>query len=350
MSRKFSRIFKWAKRSENRVPFNADRDRLVLFSDHHKGDKSSADDFKKNASLYDMALSYYKKEGYRLIALGDNEELWENSYDQILQNYSSILKKEIEIAIESLKGKKIRLWGNHDKEVSLRRFKKFCQMLDLKILDNVEYREALCLGDDIFLIHGHQGRFFEDRAWKISRWAVHFIWKTIQNIFHIGIDGPSENYKIRDNLEMSYYQWAKKNRVLLICGHTHRAIFGSMTQYDRLLEDIHRIKKEWDDASLEKKPIIQKALETRIAHVDKILKARRGKAPKAFEIPHGAPVPCYFNDGCCGYTNGITCIEIDKGLIRLIKWQRQENKRITLNESDLRSLLEVIKKGKTDAS
>lgn len=346
MSRKFSRIYQEAKQKDKRIPIDFKTDRFVLFSDHHKGDSSPSDDFHKNADLYKAALSYYHKKEYSLIVLGDNEELWENRYDEILRHYREIIQEEIEMAPETPSNKKIRIWGNHDKEVTLRQFWKSLRSKKDNNLENVEYREGLCLGEDIFLIHGHQGRFFEDRAWRISRWAVHFVWKTVQKLFHIGVDGPVENFRIRDDLERRYYDWAKKNKILLICGHTHRAIFGSTTHFDRLRADLHRLEDALARSSPDEKKGIESAIHERKAEAEKILASRSGKIPETFERDGSRPVPCYFNSGCCGYTNGITCIEIDKNAVRLIKWRRQDKKRLIFVENDIRHLLRYIKRGR----
>ena len=345
MSRKFNRIHKTARKLGNRIPIDFEKDRFVIFSDHHKGDASPADDFKKNAGLYTFALSFYKEKGYSLIVLGDNEELWENQYEHILPHYRKTIQQEIELAPEAPDKKKIRIWGNHDKEVTLRRFKRRSRKWEDNILEEVEHREGLCLGEDIFLIHGHQGRFFEDQAWKLSRLAVHFIWKTVQKLLQIGVDGPVENFRIRDDLELNYYRWAKKKRILLICGHTHRAIFGSMTHFDRLQIDIRRLEKASACASHENKGIMEQEIQHKRKEIEQILLLRQGKMPKSFEPRGNWPVPCYFNDGCCGYTNGITCIELDKHMIRLIKWQRQDKKRHVLEEKDVHLILRYTKEG-----
>jgi hypothetical protein len=92
LNKKFSEIYRKAQKPENTIPFRNKEDRYVFFSDHHKGDSSAADDFKKNASLYDTALSFYQKKGFKLIVLGDNEELWENHYDQILPHYQELIR------------------------------------------------------------------------------------------------------------------------------------------------------------------------------------------------------------------------------------------------------------------
>jgi hypothetical protein len=47
---------------------------------------------------------------------------------------------------------------------------------------------------------------------------------------------------------------------------------------------------------------------------------------------------CYFNSGCCCFNDGdITGIEIENGLIRLIKWHAKEGtpQRIVLEEKGL---------------
>ena len=36
--------------------------------------------------------------------------------------------------------------------------------------------------------------------------------------------------------------------------------------------------------------------------------------------PGNAPLPCYFNTGCGLYMDGITAIEIEEDVIKLVKW------------------------------
>jgi hypothetical protein len=53
--------------------------RFVIFSDHHKGSRDGADDFKVCERAYNAALAYYDRLGYTLAVLGDAEELWEEN-------------------------------------------------------------------------------------------------------------------------------------------------------------------------------------------------------------------------------------------------------------------------------
>ena len=345
MQRKFSRLLRLAREPDRLLPFDPAEDRFVLFSDHHKGDGSAADDFAKNQGVYETALDHYSDQGFRLLALGDSEELWENRYKRVRDRYGDLIAREIDLAPQGRHQKKIRMWGNHDKEVSLLRFQ-------IKLSRNrddphhrIDLRESLCLGPDIFLIHGHQGRFFEDKAWLISRLAVKFIWKTIQRLFHIGIDGPAENVTVREGLEKQYHRWASAQRVLLICGHTHRAIFASQTKYDRLERRLRDLRRDQERA-----PSSGRAgIADRIASLEKEQETTRsrsgGRPPRSFAWPAESALPCYFNTGCCGYINGITCLEIDRGALRLVKWQRDPLERQVLVQDDLGEILRHIRAG-----
>ncbi len=335
MALKFNRIYEQARSSKHLIPADYAKDSFVLFSDQHRGDGSSADDFKDNADLYVKALSHYQEKGFRLIVLGDSEECWENNFDRILIRYEQVMRKELDLAVTTPNGKKIRIWGNHDKETSLRRFKKDCRQLGPALFDDVIYTEGLCLGPDIFLVHGHQGRFFEDMAWKVSRLAIKFIWKSLQKIFSIGKEGPAENIRLRDGLELNYYRWAKKKRVLLVCGHTHMALYASLSHLDRLDKEI---------GELEKKKEIAEKIALKKAERERIIGRRKGIPRSFFEAPPQEPVPCYFNSGCCCYANGITCLEIQKGSIRLVKWQRQTGAPVILVEESVEKILSAIRK------
>jgi len=345
MNRRFNQIFRKARKPENIIPLNS-QNCFVIFSDQHKGDKSAADDFKKNANLYESALSYYKQRGFRLIVLGDSEEIWENSFSQIVNGYRDLIQKEIEMAPTTPDQKRIRVWGNHDKEVTLHRFKKYCQRSKETLLEDVSYQEGLCLGEDIFLVHGHQGRFFEDIAWKISRWAIKNLWKTAQKMFHIGQNGAARDFEIQEKIERSYYQWAKKKRLMLVCGHTHRAVFGSLSHYDHLQFEILYLQKLLkENLNLSKQDIIQELHEKK-SELDKILDKRSGNEPKSFDEELQRPVPCYFNDGCCCYADGITCLEIERGAVHLIQWKRQGTERVILGEGNIQQILSYIKEAR----
>jgi hypothetical protein len=61
--------------------------KYVIISDLHMGDGGEADDFWKNKDTMLRALEHYKKNGFKLILLGDVEELWEFDIGEIKNRY-----------------------------------------------------------------------------------------------------------------------------------------------------------------------------------------------------------------------------------------------------------------------
>src|SRR5688572_24292749 len=65
------------------IPFDLKTHRFIIFSDQHKGGKNGADDFMLAEKNYLTALEFYDQNKYHFIALGDCEELWENTLLQV---------------------------------------------------------------------------------------------------------------------------------------------------------------------------------------------------------------------------------------------------------------------------
>ena len=70
--------------------------RWIVFSDHHKGERDGADDFRRCERTYNAALAAYLERGYTLVTLGDVEELWECTPAKVLQEYEHTLSLERE--------------------------------------------------------------------------------------------------------------------------------------------------------------------------------------------------------------------------------------------------------------
>lgn len=58
--------------------------KYVLISDMHMGNGGISDDFRYNEDTVVRALNHYAKKKYKLILLGDIEELWQFSLDEIV--------------------------------------------------------------------------------------------------------------------------------------------------------------------------------------------------------------------------------------------------------------------------
>ena len=104
--------------------------------------------------------------------------------------------------------------------------------------------------------------------------------------------------------------------------------------------------RSWSKAPPEQRIQLTSQIADKQQHIQEILWQRLGYTPRSFETPAELALPCYFNSGCCGYTNGITCLEIDMGEIRLIKWQRDTKQRRILVADNLQTILDTIKSSK----
>jgi len=322
------------------LTLNADT-KYALFSDLHLGDGRKSDIFVHNEKTMIFALEYYKENGYSIILLGDIEELWQFNFIEIHDKYDKSIYK----LLRSFKGNRVhRIFGNHDND--------WKRPLTDPILynENIQHGapEAIKLGDDIFLVHGHQG----DKTCDRKTWESRYLSRKLKSLVPIGkVFGVSNRSatqsQVPKNREKLYYNWAKENKVILICGHTHNAIFASRSYYWWLKEQITKKGKELKICSKDKvrnwelyKEI--EKLKADLLYEDKMLRNYNRL------VRRGTPLPCYFNTGCGHFNDGITNIEIEGDKIRLIKWHKdyslalEQPREILWNEKSLSELREKI--------
>ncbi len=303
---------------------NTKGNKYVMFSDAHLGDGRKADDFHKNEETFETALEFYKKNDYKLILLGDIEEFWQFDLDHIVYRYNKSIYKKIRAFGDE---RVYRVLGNHDMDWRL--------LPDPSKNKAVKYEgvvEAIKMKDmngniRILIVHGHHGSTESDRnSWSSRFWVRNF--KKIEPLVKwLGITRHPSATKSRivKDYERILYSWAKQSRVILICGHSHRAIFSSKSYVERLKEMIAELQKEIL-ANRKNKEIIEKNRKK----IKKLNKKRLDEIRKKRTIDpteqDGKPLPCYFNAGCALYNNGITCIELAEDEIRLVKWHRDTQK------------------------
>jgi UDP-2,3-diacylglucosamine pyrophosphatase LpxH len=302
--------------------------KAVFFSDHHRGNKDAADDFAKCESTYLNALEHYNNRKFELYLLGDVEEFWENPFGVVIQNYQQVLRKEKEFFDER---RLFRIWGNHDDEWRyLKMINKWLGTLFPKLYVPESYviklvNNTIQIGD-ILLVHGHQGSLESDRFAGISKFFVRYIWRNIQRIFKIPLSTPATDFSLRSDLDETMYSWASnKNRTAIFCGHTHQAVYMSLNEREKLQLDIQ------NNIDLPGSQINQ-------------MKAKMESLDTKFELgtDYATRRPCYFNTGCCSYSDGdITGIEIDGGRINLIKWN-VKGERVILSDNTGHNKLEDI--------
>lgn len=255
-----------------RVQYFDKNSKYVFFSDCHRGDDSASDEFARNQAIVLSALQYYYKNQFVYVEAGDGDDLWEHKQFKYIRSAHTdvftLLKKFYE------EDRFFMLFGNHniylrDKYFVKNNYFYFYDEYSGKY-ERFFYRltpiEALVLkeretGQEVFVVHGHQGDLLNDRLWPLSMIGVRYIWRFLQLVGIRNPASPAKNQHKRHKMERKYTKWLRRHDVILICGHTHRM-----------------------------------------------------KYPRPQELP-------YFNIGCCVRTKGISTIEIVNNQISLIQWR-----------------------------
>ena len=219
------------------------RRKYAIVSDLHLGDGGKADDFKRNEAALRRALTFYKRNGYHLILLGDIEEFWQFDLDRIRARYDA----GIYTRIRAFGDRRVyRVFGNHDYEWGS--FRDPVRNRDSRALGAPE---ALKLKDAkgaprILLVHGHQGSRESDRyAWFSRFWVRLFRWvEPFAEAIGADEDPSLPKSRIKQDYEKVIYNWAKQHKAIVICGHSHRAIFASKSYVEYLRHDAKRLESE----------------------------------------------------------------------------------------------------------
>lgn len=246
--------------------------KYVIFSDIHRGDDSVSDEFARNQAIFLHVLNYYNNNGFIYVEAGDGDELWEH------KNFKHIrlAHKDVFVVLKKFfdAGRLRMIYGNHniylkDKNYVRKNYFQFYDEYNQKKVDlfyGIEPIEALVLkhritNQEILIVHGHQGDLINDQFWYISMALLRYFWRFLHIVGFENPSSPARNMYKRHKVEKNYNKWIRKHKIMLICGHTHRAKF-----------------------------------------------------PKKDELP-------YFNTGCCINTRGIPGIEIVNDTILMVDWR-----------------------------
>lgn len=258
-----------------RLPLT-NRSKYVLISDCHRGTGTSNDNFLKNQHLYFAALQHYYQRGFTYIELGDGDELWENRcLSDIIETHSNVFWL---LSRFREKNRLYMLYGNHDMiKKNWDYAQKHCATYHCPsdscsywekqpLLPDMKFYESIILENfsrpnapDIYLTHGHQSDLLNSSLWPLSRFLVRYLWKPLERFGVLDPTSAAKNYTRKHKAEKRLAHWAKNENHILITGHTHR--------------------------------------------------------PALSEADH-----FYYNTGSCVHPRCITCLEIEYGRIRLVKW------------------------------
>ena len=273
---KFKRLTQVFNKAKH-ITFN-DENRIVFFSDIHRGNNSWADEFARNEIIYSYALQHYFDADYTYVEVGDGDELMKFKHVQTIR----IAHEHIYRLMQKFHQEErfYYIYGNHDIEYRnpdtlakrLNRYFNWFTDEEEILFNDFSVYEGLVFshqesGVDFFIVHGHQGELFNDRFFWLSRFLLRGLWRPLQLV---GIQDPtsvSQNIYKRQKVETQLIQWTSTKQHPLICGHTHQERF-----------------------------------------------------PKKQEPP-------YFNIGSCVHPRWITCIEVNKGEIALVRWRIKPQKK-----------------------
>jgi UDP-2,3-diacylglucosamine pyrophosphatase LpxH len=298
-------------------------DRVILFSDLHRGTHDRSDEFRENERAYNAALAYYYRKGHTLILLGDAEELWQHRPEAVLGDYYHSI--ELEARFHQA-GRYVRLWGNHD---DLWQFEDSVAQILAPLYGDpplTVYEAVLLeLTDDgtplgqMLCVHGQQGdRASSQWSW-VSRLLIRYLWRPLQRFFRISVNTPSRDWYLENRQHRALYDWAEAQQALiLITGHVHTPVFESYSQEARIKAELARLQ---DETGADPTPAQVEAQARVMARLEwaRVKERKRRQQSRLHDIAFEKP--WYFGTGCCCYQGGaITGIEIDRGEIRLIRW------------------------------
>jgi UDP-2,3-diacylglucosamine pyrophosphatase LpxH len=316
-----------------RLPrLNPLRDRIVIFSDLHRGDgRTACDDFLPNLNIYRYALIHYFKAGHTLILNGDVEDCWETDSGDIVRAYSRTAFDDEKRFNDD--GRYVRIYGNHDNDWS--DSGKVRRTLE-PALGALTVHPAVLLGDRVLVLHGHQGDPRADRRIALNRWIVRNAWAPIQKmgwterfwplLRRLGLidyNRASMNNFVRRERDQLLYEWAGANRLLLVAGHTHRGMFRSFSKIDQIRKLQERLESTLEGTLDRAERLMALTALDRIRVIVRESREELHRDKSRFRLDEN-PVPCYFNAGSCVFSDGITGIEFDGGIIRLVKWEASD--------------------------
>jgi len=292
------------------------KEKIVVFSDLHRGDGGPYDHFVRNREVFNNALKHYYDKGFKLVLCGDVEEGWgyKNNMRRILKAY-----EEDTIFLEGKfheKDRYFRIYGNHDDYWRLKKSKRVDKFLK-PALENkeIEVYPGIIFEDEkedndyqILITHGCQGHFLQDVGDPIARFVV----KGEYDLLYYSIPRSKKMSFLTsmDDQEKYLIEWTKNRGYLLIAGHTHRPNYKSKPIKAAL-------KMEKDENEIKLKALTKKHdIKSAKKHIYDLNKELE-------ELSHPQEqkrTPSYFNAGCCIRTNMISCVEIDSGKISVAAW------------------------------
>jgi UDP-2,3-diacylglucosamine pyrophosphatase LpxH len=289
--------------------------KVVVFSDLHLGDGSGRDEFLHNSKLFSTLLGrFYLEQGYGLVLNGDIEELLKFPIRSIVKAWLPLYEQFLQFG---LAGRFWKICGNHD--IGLMDQEGY--MLAPWLIESLLLR---CSEGSILLFHGHQASPYLNSQSGVFSKALLYLLRYVAGPAGIRNYSVSYDSRRRYATEKAVYDFSNRAGLISIIGHTHRPLFESLSKVDHLNYRIEELCRSYPLATVQERPLIEK-------HVDELRVKLEGCYRKGFRksLRSGRygniTIPSIFNSGCAIGKRGITAIELDGGMIRLVYWQKQHS-------------------------
>lgn len=288
--------------------------KVVVFSDLHLGDGSGKDEFLHNSKLFSTLLgSFYFEQGYGLVLNGDVEELMKFPIRSIVKAWLPLYEQFLQFGMA---GRFWKICGNHDFGL----MDQDGYLLAPWLIESLLLRSS---EGSILLFHGHQASpYLNSQSGVLSR-ALFYLLRYVAG--PAGIRNYSVSYDSRRRFatEKAVYDFSNRAGLISIIGHTHRPLFESLSKVDDLNYRIEELCRTYPLATAQERLLMEK-------QVDELRVKLEGCYGKGFRksLRSGRygniTIPSIFNSGCAIGKRGITAIELDGGMIRLVYWQKQQ--------------------------
>ncbi|RXK87855.1 metallophosphoesterase [Chlorobaculum sp. 24CR] len=286
--------------------------RVVVVSDLHLGDGGRNDEFRHNGQLFETVLRQrYLAGGFSLVLNGDIEELFKFDLDAIASAWDGLYDLLLAFGRNGFFRK---LYGNHDHG----------------LLDHHDYRlasalvESLALryeGQTLLLFHGHQASPYLNEPSSIFSRILFYILRYLALPFGFRNYSVSYSSRKRFAIERSVYDFSNRFKLISIIGHTHRPLFESMSKLDYLNYRLEALCRGYAPADAAQRQAIEAEIGEVRAELESCYRNGFRKSLRSGRYDAIA-IPSIFNSGCCIGKRGITAIEIEDGMIRLVYWTR----------------------------
>jgi predicted phosphodiesterase len=261
------------------------------------------DDFQTNGEFVGRILEeYYYKNGWYLVLNGDIEELAKFSYAEIRKVWEQMYRV---FDLFEAAGRLYKIIGNHDEALIFEKDYPYT-------LYNVLRIETGLI--PLYVYHGHQSSRLYTYFNDIVSLGLRYLFKPI-GIMNIS---SARSPRRRFHVERQAYNFSLSNNCISVIGHTHRALFESISRFEYIKFEIERLCQDYLSSSGKERERIAQEVSALRGEMGKLKRKERHAGLTLYG--EGIPLPCLFNSGSAIGKKGINAIEVDAKNIALVYW------------------------------